>query len=124
MALVHNSKLFDTVIQNCPEALQWALFHAYTVGWFEQKEQGWLEMLRANNSNFSQQAYGELLLIHYLQYQDEWSVERIHHHLATQDSNSLRTCSLQVIYGSEKMPSDQGRNSLLLPLPPHLFNTL
>jgi len=88
------TELFDAVIQNCPEVLQyqWALhFIAHTVGWFEPKEtvQGWLEMLKANNSSFSQQVYGELLLIYYLQYQDEWSVERIRHHLVTQDNEAI-----------------------------------
>lgn len=86
--------MFDAVIQNCSEALQhqWALwFIAHTVGWFEPKEtvQGWLEMLRAHNSNLSQQVYRELLLLHYLQYQDEWSVESILHHLATQDNEAI-----------------------------------
>jgi hypothetical protein len=88
------TKLFDEVICNCPEVLQyaWALyFIAHTIGWFEPKEtvQGWLEMLQANTSNFSQQAYGELLLIQYLQYQDEWSVNRIRTHLATQDNEAI-----------------------------------
>jgi len=88
------TELFDTIIHNYPEVLQyqWALyFIARTVGWFEPKEtvQSWLEMLRANNSNFSQQACGELLLIQYFQYQDEWSVERIRHHLATQDNEAI-----------------------------------
>ncbi len=88
------TELFDQVIRNCPEVLQyaWALyFISRTIGWFEPKEtvQGWLEMLRADNSNFSQQAYGELLLIQYLQYQDEWSVERIREHLSTQDNEAI-----------------------------------
>jgi len=88
------TELFDTVIHNYPEVLQYQFalyFIAGTVGWFEPKEtvQSWLEMLRANNSNFSQQAYGELLLIQYFQYQDEWSVERIRHHLATQDNEAI-----------------------------------
>ncbi|MEG4417304.1 AAA family ATPase [Microcoleus sp. LAD1_D5] len=88
------TELFDTVIHNYPEVLQYQFalyFIAHTVGWFEPKEtvQSWLEMLRANNSNFSQQAYGELLLIQYFQYQDEWSVERIRHHLATQDNEAI-----------------------------------
>ena len=52
-------------------------------------------MLQANNSNFSQQAYGELLLIQYLQYQDEWSVERIRDHLVNQDQdNEAILCGL------------------------------
>jgi hypothetical protein len=88
------TELFDQVIRNCPEVLQyaWALyFISRTIGWFEPKEtvQGWLEMLRADNSNFSQQVYGELLLIQYLQYQDEWSVERIREHLSTQDNEAI-----------------------------------
>jgi hypothetical protein len=91
---IQATELFDIVIRNCPEALQyqWALyFIAHTIGWFKPKEtvQGWLEMLRANNSSFSQQAYGELLLIHYLQYQDEWSVEQINQHLATQNNEAI-----------------------------------
>ncbi|MEP0883739.1 ATP-binding protein [Trichocoleus sp. ST-U3] len=88
------TELFDQVIHNCPEVLQyaWALyFISRTIGWFEPKEtvQDWLEMLRSNHSNFSQQAYGELLLVHYLQYQDEWSVEQIRHHLANQDDEAI-----------------------------------
>ncbi|HEY9653758.1 MAG TPA: ATP-binding protein, partial [Coleofasciculaceae cyanobacterium] len=88
------TELFDQVIHNCPEVLQyaWALyFISRTIGWFEPKEtvQDWLEMLRSNHSNFSQQAYGELLLVHYLQYQDEWSVEQIRHHLANQDNEAI-----------------------------------
>lgn len=91
---VQATELFDTVIRNCPEVLQyrWALYFILrTVGWFEPKEtvQGWLEMLRANHSNFSQQAYGELLLVHYLQCQDEWSVKQIRHHLANQDNEAI-----------------------------------
>ncbi|PSB23153.1 hypothetical protein C7B61_16170 [filamentous cyanobacterium CCP1] len=91
---IEATQLFDQVIRNCPEILQyaWALyFISRTIGWFEPKEtvQGWLEMLKSNPSNFSQQAYGELLLIQYLQYQDEWSVEQIHHHLAIQDNEAL-----------------------------------
>jgi hypothetical protein len=88
------TELFDQVIRNCPEVLQyaWALyFISHAIGWFEPKEtvQGWLEMLRDDNSNFSQQAYGELLLIQYLQYEDEWSVERIREHLGTQDNEAI-----------------------------------
>ena len=88
------TELFDQVIHNCPEVLQcaWALyFISHTIGWFEPKEtvQSWLEILRTKSSNFSQQAYGELLLIQYLQYQDEWSVARIRDHLATQDNEAI-----------------------------------
>jgi len=88
------TKLFDDVIRNCPEVLQYAralYFISHTIVWFEPKEtvQGWLEMLQANTSNFSQQAYGELLLIQYLQYQDEWSVNRICEHLATRDNEAI-----------------------------------
>ena len=95
---VQATELFDAVIRNCPDVLQhpWALyFISHTVGWFEPKEtiQGWLEMLRANHSNFSGQAYGELLLVQYLQYQDEWSVEQIRHHLADHDNEAVH-CGL------------------------------
>ncbi|NEQ68048.1 MAG: ATP-binding protein, partial [Symploca sp. SIO2D2] len=88
------TELFDQVIRNCPEVFQyaWALyFISDTIGWFEPKEtvQGWLEILQSNHSNFSQQAYGELLLIQYLRYQDEWSVARIRHHLTTQDNEAI-----------------------------------
>jgi len=84
---IQATQLFDTVIRNCPTVLhyQWALFFiAHAVGWFEPKEivQGWLELLLAENSTFCHQAYGELLFIHRLQYQDGWSVDRIRHHLA------------------------------------------
>ena len=88
------TELFDQVIRNCPEVFQysWALhFISYTIGWFEPREtsQGWLEKLQSDTSNFSQQAYGELLLVQYLQYQDEWSVEQIRNHLATQDNEAI-----------------------------------
>jgi hypothetical protein len=88
------TELFNTVIHNCPEILQysWALHHiAHTVGWFEPQEivQGWLEILSYNSSSFAQQAYGELLLIQYFQYQDEWSVERIRHSLDIQDNEAI-----------------------------------
>ncbi|MBW4501494.1 MAG: TIR domain-containing protein [Scytonema hyalinum WJT4-NPBG1] len=88
------TQLFDAVIRNCPEVLQyqWALyFISRTVGWFEPKEtvQGWLEMLWADGSSFCRQAYGELLFIHYFQYQDEWSVAKISHHLTTQDNEAV-----------------------------------
>jgi hypothetical protein len=80
------TELFDTVILNCPEILQYscALYHiAHTVGYFEPQEtvRSWLEILKSDSSDFSRQAYGELLLIQHLQYQDEWSVERIRCHL-------------------------------------------
>jgi SEFIR domain len=83
---VETTKLFDRVIRNCPEVLQysWTLYSiASVIGWFEPKEtvQGWLEILQKNGSSFSQQAYGELLLIQYLQYQDKWSSARIRKHL-------------------------------------------
>ncbi|MCC5609887.1 hypothetical protein LC612_24700 [Nostoc sp. CHAB 5834] len=88
------TQLFDAVIRNCPEVLRyrWALyFLSRTVGWFEPKEtvQGWLEMLWADGSNFCRQAYGELLFIHYFQYQDEWSVVKIDHHLANQNDEAV-----------------------------------
>lgn len=88
------TELFDAVIRNCPGVLyyRWALyFISRTVGWFEPKEtvQGWLEMLLADDSSFCHQAYGELLLIHHLQYQDEFSVKRIRHHLTNQDNEAI-----------------------------------
>ena len=88
------TELFDTVILNCPEILQysWALYHiAQTVGWFEPQEtvRSWLEILKSESSDFSGQAYGELLLIQYFQYQDEWSVERIRYHLDIQDHEAI-----------------------------------
>lgn len=86
--------LFDQVIRNCPEVLQysWALyFIAHAVGWFEPQEtvQVWLEILEKHPSDFSHQAYGELLLIQYLQYQDEWSKARIYQHLNIQSSEAI-----------------------------------
>lgn len=88
------TQLFDAVIRNCPDVLQyrWALyFLSRTVGWFESKEtvQGWLEMLWGDGSSFCRQAYGELLFIHYFQYQDEWSVAKIDHHLANQNDEAV-----------------------------------
>ncbi|MEA5582038.1 TIR domain-containing protein [Nodularia harveyana UHCC-0300] len=88
------TELFDAVIRNCPQVLyyRWALLSiSRSVGWFEPQEivQGWLEMLLAEDSSFCHQVYGELLLIHYFQYEDEWSVARIHHHLANQDNEAI-----------------------------------
>ena len=82
------TELFNTVILNFPEILQysWALYHiASTVGYFKPQEtvRSWLEILKADSSAFSRQAYGELLLIQYFQYQDEWSIKRIRCHLNT-----------------------------------------
>ena len=80
------TELFDAVIRNCPQILQsaYALYHiAHCLGWFEPKEtvQSWLELLLAEEFSFCHQAYGELLLVQYVQYQDEWSVNRIELHL-------------------------------------------
>ncbi|MGD2181464.1 SEFIR domain-containing protein [Lusitaniella coriacea] len=88
------TELFDAVIRNCPETLQysWALYVILRqIGWFEPQEtiQGWLKMLRTDETNFSQQAYGEMLFVQYLRYQDEWSVERIRTHLAEQENEAL-----------------------------------
>ncbi|MBE9110107.1 ATP-binding protein [Nodosilinea sp. LEGE 07298] len=88
------TQLFDRVICNSPEVLQysWSFYHiAHGIGWFKPQEtvQRWLEMLRLNSSNFSQQVYGELLLVQYLKCQDEWSVSRIRQHLAEQDNEAL-----------------------------------
>jgi len=88
------TELFDQVIRNCPEVLQYsfALYYiSHNIGWFEPKEtvQNWLGVLKADGSNFSHQVYGELLLIQYFQYQDEWSVQQILSHLSTQDSEAI-----------------------------------
>jgi hypothetical protein len=88
------TQLFDRVICNSPEVLQysWSCYHiAHGIGWFKPQEtvQGWLEILRLNSSSFSQQVYGELLLFNYLQSQDEWSVSKIRQHLAEQDNEAL-----------------------------------
>ncbi|EKU98198.1 putative ATPase (AAA+ superfamily) [Leptolyngbya sp. PCC 7375] len=86
--------LFDTVIQKYPEVLhyRWALFRiSRTVGWFQPKEtvQGWLETLKSQNSEFSKQAYGEILLIYCFQHSDEWSIKQIHSYLNAQDDESI-----------------------------------
>ena len=88
------TQLFDAVIRNCPEVLQykWAFyFISSAVGWLEPKEtvQGWLEMLWEDGSSFSHQVYGELLFMQYFQYQDEWSLSKIHHHLANQNNKAI-----------------------------------
>ena len=86
--------LFDQVIRNCPEILQysWALyFISRAVGWFEPQETvyAWLDMLKNHSSDFAQQAYGEILLIQYLQFQDEWSKNRIHQQLTNQNNDAI-----------------------------------
>lgn len=88
------TQLFDKVIHNCPEVLQyrWSLyFLSRWVGWFEPKEtvQSWLTMLLVEKSSFCCQAYGELLFIYYFQYQDDWSVAKIDHHLVVQDDEAI-----------------------------------
>jgi hypothetical protein len=88
------TELFDRVIRNCPEVLQytWTLyFLTRAIGLFNPKEtvRGWLEIMESNNSKFSQQAYGEMLLVQYIRYADEWSVQKIRHHLTTQDSEAI-----------------------------------
>jgi hypothetical protein len=92
------TELLDQVIQNCPGVLEhgWALINiAHYIGWLEPQEtvEKWLNMLQANNSNLTQQAYGELLVIKYFQYQDEWSVQRIDAQLENQ-ANESATCGL------------------------------
>jgi len=88
------TELFDQVIRNCPEILQYSqALHviSHTIGWFEPQETvaGWLDILLADDANFSRQAYGELLLIQYFQYQDEWSVGRIDGHLASPHDEAI-----------------------------------
>jgi hypothetical protein len=88
------TELFDRVIRNCPEVLQytWTLYFVTSaIGLFDPKEtvRGWLEIMESNNSNFSQQAYGEMLLVQYLRYADEWSVQKIRHHLTTPNSEAI-----------------------------------
>lgn len=88
------TQLFDAVICNCPEVLQyrWSLyFISRCVGWFEPKEtvQGWLKILLVEESSFCHQAYGELLFIYYFQYQDDWSVAKINDHLTVRDNEAI-----------------------------------
>ena len=87
--------LLDQVIRNCSEVLQysWANYIiARAIGWFDPQEtvQAWLEILENYYpSDFARQAYGELLLIQYLQYQDEWSKARIYRHLNSQCNEAI-----------------------------------
>ncbi|MEG4521070.1 MULTISPECIES: ATP-binding protein [unclassified Microcoleus] len=80
------TQLYDAVIQTCPAVLHYkfALYSiSRVIGYFEPKEkiQGWIEKLSVDGSSFCLQAYGELLLIYYCQYQDTWSRQQIDHHL-------------------------------------------
>lgn len=91
------TKLFDRVICNYPEVLKypWALHSiAVLMGRFERQEtvQRWLTTIESDRSTLSQQAYGELLLIHNLGYRDEWSMKRIRYHLAL--DNEAILCGL------------------------------
>lgn len=65
------------------------------MGWLEPKNtiRSWLEILKSNDSVFSQQAYGELLLIYDFHYKDTWSREIIHRYIQEQ-SNEPVLCGL------------------------------
>ncbi|WP_331281247.1 NACHT domain-containing protein [Planktothrix paucivesiculata] len=83
------TQLFDAIIQTYPAVLRYEFaLHSIScaIGWFEPKEkiQGWIEKLLDDGSSFCCQAYGELLLIYYCQYQDTWSREQIESHLTKQ----------------------------------------
>jgi hypothetical protein len=83
------TQLFDAIIQTYPAILRYEFaLHSISsaMGWFKPKEkiQEWIEKLLDDGSNFCCQAYGELLLIYYCQYQDTWSREKIDHHLTKQ----------------------------------------
>jgi SEFIR domain len=91
------TELFDRIICNYPEVLKypWALYSiGRLMGWFEPQEtvRKWLMTIELDRSTLSQQAYGELLLIYNLGYQDEWSMERIRYHLAL--DNEAILCGL------------------------------
>jgi SEFIR domain len=91
------TKLFDRIICNYPEVLKypWSLHSiAVLMGRFEPQEtvRKWLTTIESDRSTLSQQAYGELLLIHNLGYRDEWSMKRIRYHLAL--DNEAILCGL------------------------------
>ena len=76
------TQLYDAVIQTCPAVLHYKFaLHSISrvIEYFEPKEkiQGWIEKLFVDGSSFCLQAYGELLLIYYCQYQDTWSRQQI-----------------------------------------------
>lgn len=88
------TELFDQVICNCPEVLEypWGVFHISRIlGWFTPIEtvQEWFSILLARNSTVSQQAYGELLILQYFHHQDEWSIECIRGQLSSLDSEAI-----------------------------------
>lgn len=70
--------LFDSVIKGSPGVLEYAYaLHsiANIMRLCEPKAtaQGWMDMLKSRESDFSQQAYGEFLFLYHCHYHDSWS---------------------------------------------------
>jgi hypothetical protein len=70
--------LFDSVIKGSPSVLEYdfALYPiANIMRLCEPKvtAQGWMDMLKSRQSDFSQQAYGEFLFLYHCRYHDSWS---------------------------------------------------
>jgi hypothetical protein len=70
--------LFDSVIKGSPSVLEYdfALYPiANIMRLCEPKAtaQGWMNMLKSRQSDFSQQAYGEFLFLYHCRYHDSWS---------------------------------------------------
>ncbi|MEG3836401.1 ATP-binding protein [Microcoleus sp. Z1_C3] len=88
------TQLYDAVIQTCPAVLHYKFaLHSISrvIRYFEPKEkiQGWIEKLFVDGSSFCLQAYGELLLIYYCQYQDTWSRQQIDRHLTDRNDEII-----------------------------------
>jgi len=70
--------LFDSVIKGSPSVLEYvfALCSIAKIMWLCEPKataQGWMNMLKLRQSDFSQQAYGEFLFLYHCCYHDSWS---------------------------------------------------
>ncbi len=83
--------LFDSVIKGSPSVLEYdfALYPiANIMRLCEPKAtaQGWMNMLKSRQSDFSQQAYGEFLFLYHCRYHDSWSRTKVTTLLRTKKS--------------------------------------
>ena len=79
---VRATALFDSVIRNSPSVLEYAFALRSIANIMRLPEtrltaQSWISMLRLRGSEFSQQAYGELLFLYLCAHNDTWSRTRL-----------------------------------------------
>ncbi len=84
--------LFDSVIMDTPSVLDYP-FAIYSIANVMRvcepraTVQKWMNMLRLRGSDFTQQAYGELLFLYHCRYNDSWSTARCRKLLRTKRPN-------------------------------------